>query len=356
MTEHLRRLRARPDDLLERLRQRPIPVIWLLGKTGAGKSSLVQQLTGLERVEVGNGFESCTRTSAMFDFPAEEPVLRFLDTRGLGEVGYDPGEDIRVCEGHSHVILALMRLDDPVQGGLAEALADVLKRKPGTRVIAVHTAADLVPDEDERQRAMAANQAVIDRAAGAKLPSVSLSLAKGREGDAGYQRLLDLLGETMPEVALSLAAEDRRDAEARAFHRVRPLVAWYAAAAGSSDILPLVGAVAVPTLQAVMLQGLAARYETQWTTSRFIGFGAALGTGAALRYGANYALRQAAKLVPVVGQTIGSAAAGTVSLATTFALGRAAGYYLFMTRAHQSVDADELRARYRAALKGAGGK
>ncbi len=57
-----------------------IPVLWLLGKTGAGKSSLVRALTGLSGAEVGTGFVPCTRTSAMFDYPPEQPLLRFLDT------------------------------------------------------------------------------------------------------------------------------------------------------------------------------------------------------------------------------------------------------------------------------------
>jgi ABC-type hemin transport system ATPase subunit len=33
------------------------PVVWLLGKTGAGKTAIVAALTGDPRVEVGQGFE-----------------------------------------------------------------------------------------------------------------------------------------------------------------------------------------------------------------------------------------------------------------------------------------------------------
>ena len=44
---------------------------------------------GIEQ-EIGNGFVPCTRTADAFDFPEGDPVLRFLDTRGLGESGYRP--------------------------------------------------------------------------------------------------------------------------------------------------------------------------------------------------------------------------------------------------------------------------
>ena len=59
------------------------PVVWLLGKTGAGKTAIVAALTGDPYAEVGEGFEPCTRTAAFYDVPPEVPLLRFLDTRVL---------------------------------------------------------------------------------------------------------------------------------------------------------------------------------------------------------------------------------------------------------------------------------
>ena len=63
----------------------PVPVLWLLGKTGAGKSSLIRALTG--EAEVGEGFAPCTRTAMAYDYPPERPVMRFLDTRGVFRIG-----------------------------------------------------------------------------------------------------------------------------------------------------------------------------------------------------------------------------------------------------------------------------
>lgn len=59
-----------------------LPVVWLLGKTGAGKSSLVRALTGQTEAEIGNGFAPCTRSARSYDFPAHEPLVRFLRHTG----------------------------------------------------------------------------------------------------------------------------------------------------------------------------------------------------------------------------------------------------------------------------------
>jgi hypothetical protein len=56
-------------------------------------------LTQASNAEIGGGFRACTNTARVFDFPTEAPIIRFLDTRGLGEVVYDPGDDIVFCEG-----------------------------------------------------------------------------------------------------------------------------------------------------------------------------------------------------------------------------------------------------------------
>ena len=89
---------ADPEDARKRA-QAIAPVVWLLGKTGAGKTAIVAALTGDPYAQVGEGFEPCTRTAGFYDVPSEVPLLRFLDTRGLGEVGYDPTKDIAWCEG-----------------------------------------------------------------------------------------------------------------------------------------------------------------------------------------------------------------------------------------------------------------
>lgn len=333
--------------------RRTLPVVWLLGKTGAGKSSLIRALTGLSAAQVGNGFEPCTRTAFMFDFPEALPLMRFLDTRGLGEVGYDPSDDLHACEQRSHVLLAVARLDDPVQGDVAAAIAAVCKRRPATPIIVVHNGADLLPDDQARFRARQQTQQALEKAAGKALPYVETMLAPEDSTDAGngVDELVTLLDEVTPDVALLLAREERRGAERSAFASHRSEVLWYASAAGASDVAPVVGAVTVPALQAAMLRALGKHYCVNWTRPRMTEFALALGAGAALRYGASYAVRQLSKLIPVYGQTAGAAAAGAISFAATFALGRAAAMYLFRTQHGEAIDSGELRALYTDALR-----
>lgn len=350
----------RPGDLSEdaaaeaaAARQPPKPALWLLGKTGAGKSSLIRALTGLDAAVIGDGFQPCTRTSQVFDHPPDRPVMRFLDTRGLGEAGYDPAEDLKACEDRAHLVLALARLDDPVQGEVAAALGAVRRRKPRTPVVVVHTAADLVPEEQERFRAQAANQRALETAAGDTLPSVTLALPPEGGAAEGLDALIDHLGEVMPEVALLLAREDLRDAERAAFARRRAAVVWYARAAGAVDVTPVVGAVGAPALQAAMLRTLARSYGVAWTRGRMAQFVGALGVGVGARFLASYGARQAAKLIPVFGQSVGAAASGAVSFAATYALGRAAAYFLHRARREEAVAPEALREVFRDALKGA---
>ena len=89
----------------EIVRNAPLPVFWLFGKTGSGKTSIIRFLTGASDAAIGNGFQPQTQHSRQFDFPsAEYPVLRFLDTRGLGEARYDPAEDIAAFSRSTHLL------------------------------------------------------------------------------------------------------------------------------------------------------------------------------------------------------------------------------------------------------------
>jgi uncharacterized protein (DUF697 family)/GTP-binding protein EngB required for normal cell division len=322
----------------------PLPTLWLLGNTGAGKSSLVRALTG--EAEVGSGFAPCTRTASAFDFPAGHPVLRFLDTRGLGEAGYDPAEDLATAEQGSHAVLVVMRLDDPAQGAVADALRRVRARRPKVPVLVVHTGADLVRDTGMQARARAQAQALIEVAAGGALPAVTLALPEEIDAAEGMDDLRARLGEMLPELTLLLMRERDWSEEAARFATLRPTVLWYAGAAGASDAAPLVGTLSVPALQGAMLHALARRHGLEWTGGRIALFASALGTGAVVQYAASHLLRQGVKMVPVYGQTLGAATAAAASFAATYALGRAASAWLYRASRGETLDAEDLRHLY----------
>src|SRR5690625_4490988 len=123
----------------EAQRRQPPPVLWLLGKTQAGKTALIHALTGSSKAEIGNGFAPCTRYSQFYDFPQEAPLVRFLDTRGLGEVDYDPAEDIRYCEAQEHLVMAVIKAADPNQAVIFDVLREVRRRHPDWPIVVVQT-------------------------------------------------------------------------------------------------------------------------------------------------------------------------------------------------------------------------
>src|SRR6516164_7386566 len=127
------------DEKVAALASEAAPVIWLLGKVQSGKSSIVRALTGAQAAEIGLGYKPCTKTAAIFDFPAEAPAIRFLDTRGLGERGYDPSEDIAFHEAQAHLMLAVMKALDPQQDAVLEAVRTARTRHPEWPIIVAQT-------------------------------------------------------------------------------------------------------------------------------------------------------------------------------------------------------------------------
>lgn len=315
-----------------------VPTLWLLGKTGAGKTSLMYALTGSG--EVGDGLSPQTRNTQLHDFPKETPVVRFMDTRGLGEIGYDASADLAQAGARAQAILAVVRLDDAVQAPVVAVL-----RSTRLPVLVAFTGADLVPDPAPQERARARLRAGVGR----DLPFVTLALpADGQV--SGLDALLDALDSVMPLAARAL----RRADEARAFARLRPLVLRYAAMAAAGDVVPVAGLAAVPAAQGAMLHALAARHKVALTPARLGVLASALGLGTLARMAAGHALRQGAKLVPVAGQTLGVAVAAGTSYATTYALGRAASAWLHGLARGAPADTASLRALYDQALKGGG--
>lgn len=331
----------------------PLPVLWLLGKTGAGKSSLVYAITQSDAAEVGRGFAPCTRTAQAFDFPPGDAVLRFLDTRGLGETGYDPSEDLQAMEGRAHVALVLARLDDPVQGEVAKVLRQVARQQGRQRmpVIVLHSGADLPPDADALARVRSANQQALETAWGTSLPAVTLDLSSPATAD--LSELKDALVEVLPSVVQLMAQEDASTQEEVEFARQRNLVLRFAGSASAAGALPVpvLGVVSVPGVQLLMLKQLAQRYGVDWNARRLSELGAALGLGVLGGQGLSLAARELSKLVPLVGQSVAPMAGATWGFAGTYALGRAAAWWFYQLRTGTPVNDSELRQRFAQALK-----
>ena len=331
-----------------------VPVIWLLGKTGSGKSSIIQRLTGDSKAQIGNGFEPCTPTASMYDHPAAAPVMRFLDTRGLGEPDYDPAEDLAQCQQASHVLVIVTRADDPSHSALTEAISKLAKLTNHLPIIQVHTALHAVSAEN-LSSALQHNKVTVESALGFSIGQVSIDFTKPEDGfedpDTGLAALQAALIELIPKLARLMSKASSGDAETQLFAINRRHVLGYASAAAAMDVVPAVGLVAVPSVQGKMLHTLAGRYGLQWDKQLITEFVAALGSGFLYRYAVSLLSRQATKLIPVYGQSVGAAAAASISFASTYALGRAASLYFYRRSTNQSIDPDALRTAFTDAFE-----
>jgi uncharacterized protein (DUF697 family) len=358
--------------IAERARQFA-PVVWLLGKVQSGKTSIVRELTQATTAEIGNGYEACTKTARIFDFPAEAPIIRFLDTRGLGEVAYDPAEDIAFCEGRSHLILVVMKARDFQQGAVIEALRAARKRHPDWPVVVAQTslheayppgaghvlpypfgseepAAEVAPDV---LRALHHQRTLFSAIPGkGELRFVPIDFTQAGDGlepqDYGREALVESLVAAAPAAVATVVAQLAPHGDS-AQRNLNSHILGFAFAAGASDAFPLTGIVGVPVVQAAMLRHIGLRCGVTWDKRTAGEFAAALGAGTLARVASGFGVRQLVKLIPVYGQTAGAVAAATASFAATYAMGKAATH--FLRRRQAGAHGEDVQSVYRAALK-----
>jgi uncharacterized protein (DUF697 family) len=351
------------------------PIIWLLGKVQSGKSSIVQRLTGASEAEVGEGFRPMTRTARIFDFPPEAPLLRFLDTRGLGETGYDPAEDIEACARQAQLLLLVMRAGDPAQDAVFDAARAIRARHPEWPVVVaqtwLHTSYPFPPAHPEPYpftrdggdqpipsalaRGLAHQRERFGGLAGSgPVIFVPLDFTRPDDGlppaDYGLDALLDALAVAVPRAVMARIDVLRADQGGKITARSRSAILGYSVAAGAADALPIVAIAAVPAIQGAMLRTLGGRFSVEWTGADVASLLGAVGTAALLRQGIGFALKQGAKLIPVYGQIGGAAAASLSSFAFTYALGYAACAYLKGRQTGVAASDRDIQEAYRAAL------
>ena len=365
---------ADPEEVRKRA-QAIAPVVWLLGKTGAGKTAIVAALTGDPRAEVGEGFAPCTRTAAFYDVPPEIPLLRFLDTRGLGEADYDPANDMAWCEAQSHLLLIVMQVADPAQHTLVRVLGEARRRHPDWPVIIAQTGLHrLYPagighpqqypytggaeDETEPQVPHALRQALshqrrlFDALPGRPPRFVAIDFTVPEDGfppqDFGLEMLWRALQEAGPEAfdALHLARADAHSDRIRT--KARPLIYGYgAAAAGAGAVpIPLVGVGGLAGILAIMLRALAVRYALAWTPGAFTQFSGAIGGGALAWWTLRYGLREALKLIPMVGTVAAGALNAAAAFGVTVGIGEAACVWLAYRRRGLTAPDSEVRRAF----------
>ncbi len=352
------------EELLQRMNQvaepRPVPLIWLLGKTQAGKTSIIRTLTGRDDAEIGDRFRPCTRHSRIYEFPdATLPLLRFLDTRGLGEVDYCATEDIAQFSRSSQIIMPVMAAMDADQGSVRSALTQVKQAGVNAPSLGVQTTLHQgYPDgEFEHIEPYPYDQSPwphsiptdLARALQAQRQAlhcdhyVAVDFTRPEDGyqpvDYGVDALWTALEQLLPQGYRPLLTQINQLDDVYARH-AEPAIITHALAAGSLDLLPVPG-VALPlviSVQARLCHALARLYGQPLDTRNWTEIGTALGAGFLARLGG----RQLIKFVPVYGPLLAAVTTG----ASTYALGKALSYYFGTLRQGASPDAAAIRRLY----------
>lgn len=344
----------------------PVPVVWILGKTQSGKTSIVQALTGHPRAEIGNGFQPCTRTSSLFSFPSEQtPIVHFLDTRGLGEIGYDPQEDMQLHLRGSHLLIVVVKVMDHSLEPLKDALKIICPQRPNWPVLVVQTNLHEGYPEQQTEHINPypyENWEAIDSIPQNLLRSlkfqqqelsewtrefVAIDLTHPNEGyiDSNYglnalwQKIEMLLPTSLQALIQGTPSLHRafQDIHSQSAH---PQIIAHSLLAGGVELLPipLVSLPMVASIQARMFQALASIYSQQVSWRSFVDFLSAVGLGMMLHIGG----RELIKFIPVYGTVVSS----LYTAAATYALGKTMCLYLHHQRLGSLPKVDELRQIY----------
>jgi len=357
--------RRERDRLLDRA---PLPVFWLVGKTGSGKTSIVKYLTGAERAEIGGGYRPQTQCSQQYDFPSTDaPLVRFLDTRGLGETRYDPAEDIQQFASSAHVVIVTVRAMDHALAEIVEPLRAIRKAAPLRPVLlaltCLHEAypgqqhpqpdpfgSSPLPDSlpPDLQRSLAAQQ---ERFAGLVDAVVPVDLTRPEDGfdelEFGGDRLKTALLAMLPaafrQTLLTLhdSMKSLKDLNDR---RALPHVIGHSMLAASAAAVPLpwVDIPVVTAIQSHLVYRLAGIYGQPLNVRTLLEMAGPIGG----RLLARQVVRGTLKFIPF----LGVAANAALAYAYTYGLGKACGWYFGQVRQGNAPSAQDLEQVWRDQL------
>jgi uncharacterized protein (DUF697 family) len=336
-------LESKISEVKQRL---PIPVFWLLGKTQSGKTSIIRALTGSETAEIGNNFQPCTKRSRFYDFPSSShAIIRFLDTRGLGETAYNPDEDLAWCANQAHLLIVVLRAVDMNQAEVVDTVKAIHAQHTDWSIIVVQTALHeayaaidvqhsqpypyaQTPFPSEVPHALA-QVLLYQRDWFKSLPVhfVAVDFTLPEDGFEPVNYGLDALWETietvLPDTLIGLLRNTEQHKALLDFHasQAHAHIIGYALLNVGMGAIPIAGLPLVIAVQAKLFHSIVSIYDLKLTRRLFSEFTSLVGTS----IGVGMLGRELLKLVPVYGWAV----AGVYSGAMTYALGRAFCVYLY---------------------------
>ncbi|OQK17966.1 hypothetical protein AU255_08950 [Methyloprofundus sedimenti] len=345
----------------------PVPVIWLLGKTQSGKSSIIQALTDATQAEIGEGFRPCTRTARVYDFPsADTAFVRFLDTRGLGESEYDPKEDLAWCQEKSHVLMVVIKAMDHQLDSILAAVHAIYSANPEWTILVVQSclhegytsktmdhiqpypfsgntlSSKLPPDLVRSLRAQR------EQFKGINARFVALDLTQIEDGfTPQYYGLEALWSEIENALPLGLRQMLMKNQEHSDLlndvyvTEAHPHIIGYSISAGLVAVtpIPVVSVPLVIAVQSKLFHSISSIYGLPLSKRSVSEVLSAVGIGG---LGVGLGVRELAKLIP----GWGSAIAGLSTAAMTYALGMTLCFYYAKTKQGEAFTSESLKNVY----------
>lgn len=365
---------AQAEDAARTAARRLAPIVWLTGKTGAGKTAIVSVLSGHPRAEVEKGFMPCTPTARVFDYPEDAPVIRFLETRGIESRRYKPAEDIAWAEGQPHLILAAMRVSDPGQQAVRSVLRTARKRHPDWPIVVAQTglhdlyppgmthpdpdafAEGATPDREALRaphQALARQRGLFTRLRGAAPVFVPIDFTGTADGYSPPDYRSEALRGALAAAGLPVLAGFPTARQGAFENRLSAIVLSHAAmaAGGASIPLPFADMATFATMNGLMLRTLGQQYEVAWTSAAFSRFFSALGLESLLGWGLGFGLMEAVKLIPLLGSFAGDAINGALAFRMTAGFGQAACVWLDYQRRGEIAPQADIRAAFAKGIR-----
>ncbi len=350
--------------LKELLMDARAPKLMVVGRRGAGKSSLVNAIFG-ERVAAVGSVLSETGRPTWYSYQGPRGEMKILDTRGLGDRTrpeaanfQDALDEVRavLVEEHPDAILFLCKAKD-VDSHIAQDVANIEavrafiaeRHRYETPVVAVVTQVDELdpkrvepPYENETKRrnidtAVRAIQEALTERGIALARVIPVSTYAEYEGDRrsydnywNVEELVDYLVDVLPRSAqVQMARLSQLQAVQRKLARKMTAAAAAVAAGIAAAPIPVADILPLTALQIGLITGIAYVSGRQMSKAAAREFLAALGANV----GAAFALREGARaLAKFVFPGVGSAVSAGVAFAGTWGLGEAAIAYFIEKR------------------------